>query len=255
MLNKVVEVVKQAGEIVSRGFYEDKSINFKGNIDLVTEYDVAAENFIKDKLSKLFPNHELVGEESSEAFAEHSKDSIYIDPIDGTTNFVHGLPHIAVSIGVYTGGVGQYGVVYNPITNELFTGEYGKGAYLNGKQLHVSKTDSIENSLIATGFPYDKKIDLIIPNLEKVLKSSRGIRRLGVASLDICYVARGVFDAYYETTLKPWDMAAGNIILREAGGEVYDFKGDKHEMKTDDILATNKLITNDMLEIIKSIYK
>ncbi len=255
MLKNIISIAEEAGKIISEGFHTEKNVNFKGEVDLVTEYDVATEKFLIAELSKLFPNHEIVAEESSEAYAEHSEDAIYIDPIDGTTNFVHGVPFVATSIGVYTGGECQYGVVYNPILNEMHYAEKGKGAFLNGKPLAVSKTDSVVKALIATGFPYDKKLEKIIPMINSALLNGRDIRRLGAAALDLCYVARGVFDVYYETTLNPWDAAAGMLIVREAGGVTLNFKGEQHDLKTDDVFATNKLLEKDFLTLLKEIYK
>lgn len=251
MINKIAEIALQAGEIIQKGFYEEKQISYKGTIDLVTDYDVLTENFLKDKLSKLFPNHTIVAEESSDEVALSKTATIYIDPIDGTTNFVHGFPFVSISIGVYNGTEGQYGVVYNPIMNEMFTAKKGEGAFLNGKRINVSKTGILEKSLIATGFPYVKdNLPKLMQILEHTLMYSRGIRRAGSAALDLCYTAKGVFDLYYETTLKPWDIAAGMMIVREAGGLVTTLNGLYHELNNHTIIASNGLVHKEYLNLL-----
>ncbi len=252
MLNKIVEIAYKAGDIIKEGASKDKSINYKGSIDLVTEYDLKVEKFLKDKLMPIFPNHEIIAEESSKNPFKEYNNAIFIDPIDGTTNFVHGFPFVSISIGVYTEKVGQYGIVYNPIMNEMFFAEYGKGAFLNGEKISVSNKESLDKSLCATGFPYIKDdLPYLMQILEKTLSISRGIRRAGSAAIDLCYVAKGVFDLYYETNLKPWDISAGIIILREAGGTVTDFNGGNQELKTGALIASNSLVHKEFLELIK----
>ena len=210
------------------------------------------EIFIKDKLSKIFPNHKIIGEETSTNPFDDFNNAIFIDPIDGTTNFVHGFPFVSISIGVYTDRIGHYGVVYNPVMNELFYAENGKGAFLNNKKILVSNKDRLSKSLCATGFPYIKdELSYLMDILKKVLSVSRGIRRAGSAALDLCYVAKGVFDLYYERNLKPWDISAGMIILKEAGGLVTDFEGKEQNLKTGSLIASNGLVHNEFLELIK----
>lgn len=252
MINKIVEIAYEAGKIIIEGANKDKNINYKGDIDLVTEYDVKTEKFLKEKLSNIFKNHEIIAEESTDNPFKDFNNAIFIDPIDGTTNFVHGFPFLSISIGIYTEKKGQYGVVYNPILNEMFCAEKGKGAFLNGNKISVSNKESLSKSLCATGFPYMKEeLPYLMKILEKTLSISRGIRRAGSAAIDLCYVAKGVFDLYYERNLKPWDISAGMIILKEAGGLVTDFDGNEQNLKTGSLIASNGLVHNEFLELIK----
>ncbi len=255
MLKQISDIVTEAGEIVKTGFYSDKNIKHKGEVDLVTEYDVKTEEFLTEKLQKLFPDFTIIGEESHINNINYPKEHvIYIDPIDGTTNFIHGVPFVAVSVGIITEKEGRYGIVYNPVLNELYTAETGKGAYCNGKQLKVSTTSILINSLIATGFPYKKdNLPYLMKVLEYVLTATRGIRRAGAASLDLCYTARGIYDLYYETRLQPWDMAAGLIIVREAGGIVTKLDGRYHDMDSDILIASNGFIHKDFLNLLNEI--
>ena len=252
MFSHIPDIIYKAGNIVKKGFYSDKNINFKGSVDLVTEYDVMCENYLKDNLSKLFPSFKIIAEESNNKdIWDNSGNNIVIDPIDGTTNFVHGVPHIAISVGIYENGKGKYGAVYNPILDEFYSAETSKGAFLNGKEIKVSKTDSLINSLTATGFPYKQdNIGYTIGILEQVITKTRGIRRLGAASLDLCYTARGMFDIYYEEVLKPWDMAAGIIIVREAGGVATNMDGRAHNLDSQSILAGNSVIHKEFLKLL-----
>lgn len=255
MIKQISEIVLEAGEIVKTGFNSTKDIKFKGEVDLVTEYDVKTEEFLKEKLQKLFPDFTIIGEESNiENNNYPSEHAIFIDPIDGTTNFIHGVPFVAISVGIMTEKEGRYAVVYNPILNELYTAETGKGAYLNGSQIKVSNTSALIHSLIATGFPYKKdNVPYLMKILEEVIYATRGVRRLGAASLDLCYTARGIFDLYYETRLQPWDMAGGMIILREAGGIVTKLDGRYYDMDSDSLIASNGQIHVEFLNLLNEI--
>lgn len=252
MIKGITDIVLEAGSIVREGFYDlNKRVNFKGAVDLVTEYDIKVEQFLKSQLSKAYPNLKIIAEESTVDIANETNEVIYIDPIDGTTNFVHGLPFVAISVGLYAGKAGKYGIVYNPILNELYSAETGNGAFLNGKEIHVSETASLINSLVATGFPYVRdNIPFLMDILNYILTSARGVRRMGSAALDLCYVARGTFDLYYETRLKPWDLAAGMIIVREAGGVVTHFDGKYHNVDSDTCVATNGLVHKEFLNLM-----
>ena len=251
MINHIINVALEAGEIIKSGANKNKLINYKGSIDMVTEFDVKAEALIIDRLSKLLPDYEIVAEESAKNPFKNYDKAIYIDPIDGTTNFIHGFPFVSVSIGVYNNGEGEYGVVYNPITNEMFYASKNNGAFLNGNKIYVSDTKDLQHSLCATGFPYNKdKLPQLMAILEKTLASTRGIRRAGSAALDLCYTAKGVFDLYYETSLKPWDIAAGMIILSEAGGKVTDMIGGNCCLTTGDLIASNGIVHNEFMHLI-----
>lgn len=254
MLKQISDVVLEAGKIVNKGFHSSKTVRHKGATDLVTEFDEQTELYLKEKLQKMFPSFSVIAEETNSNDSYPTENVIFIDPIDGTTNFVHGVPCVAVSVGVITDTDTKYGVVYNPILDELYCAETGKGAFCNGAPIQVSSTASLINSLIATGFPYKKdNLTYLMKILEQVLQSSRGIRRLGAASLDLCYTARGIFDIYYETKLQPWDMAGGIIIVREAGGIVTKLDGTYHEMDSDCLIASNGLLHIEFLNILNEI--
>ncbi len=245
-------IVKEAGEILKSGYFKDKKVSFKGDVDLVTEYDVKIENFLKERLKGY--SLPIVGEESFEGEYPHS--AIYIDPIDGTTNFVHNIAYTAISVGIWEDGEPVEGVVYNPILEELFYAKKGEGAYLNGQKIEVSLHSRLIDSLIATGFPYTKTkmgkdFHFVIESLKNILPKTRDIRRLGSAAIDLCYVACGRFAGFYEVNLKPWDVAAGVLIVREAGGKVTNNGGQKYRFG-DIIVATNGKIHDELLKNLAS---
>ena len=242
MIASIMSIAKEAGEILKEGFYGSKNVTNKGSKDLVTEYDVRVEDFIIDRVQKQFPGYGIVAEES--ALSSDNPDKIIIDPIDGTTNFVHGIPNVAISIGLFKENHPYAGIVYNPIQNELYHALKGEGAYCNGVRIAVTRESRFKHSLIATGFPYtiDKSRDDFEWNMKKIgmiLPEVQDIRRLGAASLDLCYVARGSFEGYYEMNLKPWDVAAGMVILKEAGGVISDQNGDPYDPFTDRIIVVS----------------
>ncbi|SFV63455.1 Inositol-1-monophosphatase [hydrothermal vent metagenome] len=250
-------VAKDAGDIVYRGYHESKTITHKGVVDLVTQYDVATEKYILGELSREFPDHILVGEESHKGSYDFEK-AIYIDPIDGTTNFIHGIPHLAISIAVWEGGLPVMAVVYNPILDEMFYATKDQGAYCNEKKLTVSTQDKLQQSLIATGFPYAKvdrgvEYHWVIESMTNLLPYIRDIRRLGAAAIDLCYLAEGRTDGFYEIDLKPWDVAGGILILLEAGGEVTNTKGDIYTFIDRGIIATNGKIHQELSSYLSSI--
>ncbi len=258
---KKIEIIKnialEAGKIVRDGFHANKEVIHKGLVDLVTDYDVRTENFILDALKKEFPDYTLVGEESHHGTYHYDK-AIYIDPIDGTTNFVHGIPHLAISIGVWEEGFSLMAVVYNPILDELFWAVAGEGAFKNGSRLSVSPQTELQQSLIATGFPYakvDRGIEYhwVIQSLTDLLPNIRDIRRLGAAALDLCYLAEGKTDGFYEIDLKPWDVAAGILILLEAGGRVSNSSGGVFDFDDKGLVASNGKIHAQLLEYLKPI--
>ncbi|MEJ2497413.1 MAG: inositol monophosphatase family protein [Sulfurovaceae bacterium] len=250
-LEKLQKIAKEAGAIIKSGYLAKKEITHKGVVDLVTEYDLKCEAFIIEELKEHFSDYTLIGEESWSG-GEKSEKAIYIDPIDGTTNFIHGIPHLAVSIGVYEKGIGLMGVVYNPILNEMFYAQKNGGAYLNGELLQVSSQKSLQQSLIGTGFPYAKvnrgaEYEWVMQNLGTLLPNIRDIRRLGAAALDLCYLAQGKIDGFYEVDLKPWDVAAGMIILAEAGGVYSNVNGEDYTFDSKTIVATNGKIHKELL--------
>ena len=243
MKKDLIKIIKKAGKILKAGFYADKDITFKAKKDLVTQYDVAVENFLKKKFSKKFKDFNLIAEESDNANVEFNN-SIIIDPIDGTTNFVNGVPHTAISVGVYKNKKPYLAVVYNPILDELYTAKIGKGAYLNGKKLKVSNENDFQKSLLATGFPYtsntnEDDLNDVLKKIKLILPLCQDLRRLGAASLDLCYIAKGTFEGYYEMNLKAWDVSAGILILTEAGGVVSNINGDEYTLFEDKYLVAS----------------
>jgi len=252
-LDLAIETALKTGKYLKKQFALPKLIKHKGEIDIVTNCDLKAEEIIIKSIKKAFPSHQFLAEET----ANTNKKPIagyrwIIDPIDGTTNFAHGYPMFSVSIALEFNAEIIMGTAYNPLSNELFYAEKGKGAYLNDNKIHVSKTKLLSNSLLSTGFPYD-----IWKNPEKILEfnnifqqKAQGIRRDGSAVIDLCYTACGKFDGFWEARLKPWDTASGVLILKEAGGKITDFKGNKYSIFSDSILATNGCIHAQMLEVL-----
>lgn len=263
-MNKI-EILKQialdAGKIVKEGYHTHKEITHKGVVDLVTQYDVQTENYILEELKKYFPDHTLVGEEShSQSNNEryHYEKAIYIDPIDGTTNFIHGIPYLAVSLGVWEKGEPVMAVVYNPILEELFWAAKEEGSYCNGTKLAVSPQKELQQSLIATGFPYAKvnqgvEYRWVIKCMTNLLPHIQDIRRLGAAAIDLCYLAQGKTEAFYEIDLKPWDVAAGILIVQEAGGEVSNVCGERYNFDDKSIVASNRNVHLQLLEKLERI--
>ncbi len=252
MLEDIIDVAKRAGEILKEGYFSKKEIFYKGKVDLVTKYDIKIDAFLKYELSDKYPDFSIIAEESGVSEKDRDK-AIYIDPIDGTTNFVHSIPFCCISIGVWIEGEPFIGVVYNPILEELFYAKKDFGAFLNGEKIRVSEVSDSYKALLATGFPYTKvemgeDFRWVISSMEKLLPKTRDIRRLGSAALDLCYVARGSFDAFYECNLKPWDVAGGICILREAGGKVSNEKGEEYRLSDHIIVASNGKIHDFMIE-------
>ena len=253
MKKDLIKIIKKAGKILKEGFYTDKNISFKAKKDLVTEFDVAVEKYLKKRFSKKFKKFNIIAEESDNVNIEFNN-SIIIDPIDGTTNFVNGVPHTAISVGVYKNKKPYLAVVYNPILDELYTAKIGKGAYLNGKKLKVSLEDNFQKSLIATGFPYtsgsdENDLNDVVKRIKDVLPLCQDLRRLGSASLDLCYVACGTYEGYYEMNLRAWDVSAGILIVTEAGGKISNINGDEYTLFEDKFLvASNGKIHNEFIK-------
>ncbi|WP_321403761.1 inositol monophosphatase family protein [Maridesulfovibrio sp.] len=251
LLEKATAAVLEAGEIIREAYNKPKKIKHKGRIDLVTETDLAVENFLKVKLSELLPDSSFLAEETS-GNAELIDRTWIIDPLDGTTNFAHGLPMIATSVALWNEGQVQIGIVNLPILNEVFVAVRGGGAFMNGEQIQVSDCDSLEESLIATGFPYaiEEHVDFITDALSRVLVKTQGVRRPGAAAFDLAYTACGRYEGYYENALKPWDMAAGWLLVEEAGGRVTEYKEDEFNLYSPAILATNSRIHEKLRSLI-----
>lgn len=256
MKNKLINIVMECRELFLQGYHADKKVRYKGAVDLVTEYDVAIEERLSKSLKEAFVGFEIVGEESTKEIV-HPRKAIYIDPIDGTTNFVHSLPFCAISVGIWEDGKPIVGVVYNPVLDECFSAECGEGAFLNGRRIYVSKEHDLQRSLIVTGFPYTKvtkgkDYEWVLKTMANLLPLTRDIRRTGAASIDLCYVACGKFEAYYECNLKPWDVAAGMLIVTEALGKISNEKGDEYSLDDHIILSSNGLVHDALLKQIEA---
>ena len=256
-MNKLSATLYQAlmetGPLLKRAMQKPKKFKYKGHANLVTVTDKAAEKKIIRIIKRRFPDHGILAEESAESDDQtHHENQWIIDPIDGTTNFAHGLPMAAISIGFEHKGKMRLGAVYNPFLNELFWAEQDKGAFLNGKRIHVSRTRSLHAALLVTGFPYDRhqRANRYMKVVETFLRNTHGIRRLGSASLDLCYVACGRFDGYWESKLKPWDQAAGYLIAKEAGARCTDFRGGPFGIYQKETLVTNGRIHRAMVKIV-----
>lgn len=238
----------QGGDLLSSKLGSIQSVEKKGPIDLVTEADIGSEQCIIETIRTAFPDHAILSEESGES--EGRSDFRWIiDPLDGTTNFAHGLGLFSVSIAFAREEEMMVGVVLNPMTRELFSAVRGRGAKLNGRPISVSTTRTLADSLLVTGFPYNFKtiMDTVIRRFSRCLEACQGVRRLGSAALDLCYVACGRFEGFWEQNLHPWDTAAGMLIAQEAGAEVTDFNGGTFSPFGKEILATNGRIHKEMI--------
>ncbi len=249
-----MEVAAEAGRLLLDRFHTEFTVSHKGTVNLVTDVDLAAEELIVNRIRKKFPDHLILAEE------RHSQNCCegivwIIDPLDGTTNYAHGYPVFSVSIGLEIKGEVEWGAVFDPTRNELFSARRGFGATCNGVQLCVSRTQSLGASLLATGFPYDIQTDSRnnLDNFCAFALRTQGIRRAGSAAIDLCYVAAGRFDGFWELKLNPWDCAAGSLIVKEAGGTVTNFSGRPASIYEREIVASNGLIHSEMLDVLKKI--
>jgi len=252
-LQDLQELALQAGKILRQGYEQEHQVAYKGVIDLVTEIDHASEAFLLSAIRQRFPDHAILAEESGgQQGPEHQW---YIDPLDGTVNYAHRVPIFCVSLAYACCGQTLLGVVYDPMRKELFSAERGKGAWLNGRPIHVSQAQELQHSLLVTGFPYDTWHSSR-NNFEYFFRfatRTQGVRRLGSAALDLCYVAAGRFDGYWELSLKPWDVAAGALIAAEAGAIVTNVEGGEDYLSPpQSILAAAPGIYSAMLEILRS---
>jgi myo-inositol-1(or 4)-monophosphatase len=245
------EAARRAGALLREHADRPRSIEFKGQIDMVTEMDRRSEELIVELLRSSFPDHAVLAEEGARVGSE--ADPLWIvDPLDGTTNYAHGYPNFAVSIGLELDDEIIVGVVYDPLRDELFSAVTGEGAFLNGRRLRVSTTGILIRSLLATGFPYDRATskENNLSQFNRMIMRSQEVRRCGSAALDLCSVAAGRLDGYWELKLKPWDVAAGSLIVREAGGTLTDLSGGPFQVRDDSVVASNGLIHQQMLEVL-----
>ena len=253
-LQVAIASAKEAGRIQMLHLGHSHSVEYKGDIDLVTAVDKLCEKTIVQMISDTFPDHDFLGEESPFQ-GKGSPWRWIIDPLDGTTNYLHGFPFFCVSIGLEVEGEMELGVVYCPVLNEMFHSEKGKGAFLNGSPISVSRNNDLNRGFICTGFPYDirEDPDRYLRYFRQFLIKSLAIRRPGSAAIDLSYIAAGRFDGFWELRLRPWDVAAGSLIIAEAGGKVTDFKGRPFNIYSGEILASNGMIHQEMLQVIQEI--
>jgi myo-inositol-1(or 4)-monophosphatase len=245
-------LARQAGQILRAGYQQEHQVHYKGAIDLVTEIDRQSEDYLLGEIRKDFPDHHVLSEESGGTRSNGHQ--WYIDPLDGTVNYAHNIPIFSVSIAYASNGIMSLAAVYDPMRDEMFTAVRGHGAHLNGRSLQVSATSELKKSLLVTGFPYDIHNPEInnFNNFIHFSQRSQGVRRLGSAALDLCYVAAGRFDGFWELALQPWDVAAGGLICEEAGAQVTNVIGEADFISPpQSIVATTPRIHASVLDELK----
>jgi len=250
----VTAIAREAGALLMEYFNQRVKIEYKGDANLVTEADRKSETLIRERILAKWPGHDILGEEQG-LRDSGSEYRWYVDPLDGTTNFAHAYPVFCVSIGLEHKGQLVAGVVFDPTRNELFAAERGSGAFMNDQPIHVSQTTRLAESLVATGFPSHKRHKN--PNIffyHQITLRSHGVRRAGSAALDLCCVASGRFDAFWEFNLNPWDTAAGVLLVEEAGGRVTNFRGGPFEMDSRQTLATNGLVHEEVMQEFEQVF-
>jgi myo-inositol-1(or 4)-monophosphatase len=255
-LATAVEAVVKAGDLMMTRFGGELRVDKKGTIDLVTEVDLAVERMFRQLVAERFPTHAVLGEEFGGSSLSAGPCWIF-DPIDGTTNFAHGVPIFCASLALEIDGVIEVGAIYDPTRRELFTAERGLGAFLNGRPLRVSATRELIDALLVTGFPYNvhDRVEEIVGLFGKFIGKARAVRRLGSAAIDLCYVAAGRMDGFWEGDLKAWDLAAGALLVEEAGGRATNLSGRPFRAHDGQVLATNGLLHDVMLEVIDDHYR
>ena len=253
MLSNAVKAAREAGRIINRASQDVNALTITSKTfnDFVSEVDHAAERAIIDTLKAAYPDHGFLGEESGNTNQE-SENIWIIDPLDGTTNFLHNYPFYCISIALQQKGVLTQAVIYDPVRNDLFTATKGRGAFLNDKRIRVTNRSKLQDSLIATGFPFRDftHLDTYMAMLKDMIKKTTGIRRPGSAALDLAYVAAGFTDGFFEINLSAWDIAAGGLLVQEAGGIVADFEGNESWLKTGNIVAANPKVFAQILQAV-----
>ncbi len=253
LVNTAIKAARRAGNVIVRHMdqLDRVDVRRKGRNDFVSEVDTRAEAEIIRVLKAAYPDHAVLAEETGrQAGSEYEW---VIDPLDGTTNYLHGMPHFCVSIALRRRSVVEHGVIFDPLRNEIFAASRGSGARLNDRRIRVSDVSRLQDSLLGTGFPFRnmEHIDLWLASFRTFLATTSGVRRPGAAALDLAYVAAGRFDGFWEMGLSPWDMAAGTLLVEEAGGLVADFGGGQQFMETGNVVAANTHIFADMLAVIR----
>jgi myo-inositol-1(or 4)-monophosphatase len=255
MLNIAVKAARRAGSIIERAAVSGVPLDVRAKRvnDFVTQVDRAAEEAVIDVVRKAYPDHAILAEESGAQKGTGAQYCWIIDPLDGTTNFIHGFPQYCVSIAVQHDGKAAHAVVYDPSKNELFTASRGRGAYLNERRIRVSRCRRLEDALVGTGFPFRElnRLEPYMKQLGRMMGSCAGVRRAGAAALDLAYVAAARLDAFWEMGLSPWDMAAGALLIQEAGGLVGDFSGDAGYLESGDIAAATPKVFTELLQALR----
>ena len=249
LFNFATRLIENASKIVKNNSNRLNKYSYKiGDFNLVTKIDKKVEKYILEQIINQFPNHTIIAEESGVRKRNESY-QWFIDPIDGTTNFAHNYPCFCTSIAFAKNGIIEFGLIKNPLTGELYTAIRNQGAKLNGKTIRVSKVKKLKDSLLSTGFPYDKRSSRKnnLKNFSRLTLITHGVRRDGSAALDLCYVASGKIDGFWELKLSPWDVAAGILIVKEAGGKITGFKGEKYSIYDKEIVSTNGLVHKELL--------
>ncbi len=256
LMNVMVGAARKAGRSLARDFgeVEQLQVSLKGPANFVSAADTRAEEILHKELARARPGYAMLLEEHGEVEGADRTHRFIVDPLDGTTNFLHGIPHFAISIALERDGELVAGLIYNPANNEMFTAERGKGAFLNDRRIRVAARTELADCVIVTGIPHRGKPgrELFVHEMQAVMTASAGIRRTGAAALDLAWVAAGRFDGFWERNLRAWDLAAGIVILREAGGFVSDADGKDKMLATGDVVAGNEAIQRKLLQIVKA---
>lgn len=257
MTNVALNAARKASQLIERAFQrlDTVQVETKARNDFVTHVDQQSEKEIIYHLRKAYPDHRIVGEESGQHAGDNPDYEWFIDPLDGTTNFIHGIPHFAISIGCLCKGRIEHAVIVDPCKREEYTASRGKGAQLNGRRIRVANRTGLEGALIGTGIPFNgyalEHIEPYLNCLKDIASQTAGVRRPGAAALDLAYVAAGRFDGFWELNLKPWDIAAGILLIQEAGGLISDFRGGNDFLKTGNVVGGNPNVFKKLLPIVK----
>jgi myo-inositol-1(or 4)-monophosphatase len=253
MLNFAIQMARDAGRILVERQGRSLQVSNKGDINLVTEADLAAEKLIIERINSYYPRHAILAEESGASSSQPAEWKWIIDPLDGTTNYAHGYPCFCVSIAAERDGKIEIGVIYDPVADELFAAERGQGATLNDRTIRVSEIDELNRAMLCTGFPYDvRERPDFARHFSAFTMQAQAVRRDGSAALDLAYLACGRFDGFWEDGLNPWDIAAGVLLIEEAGGQISDFEGRTLDIYTAKVLASNGLIHDAMMSVLEA---